>query len=314
VKLKVVFLGTPEFSVPTLEILATHPKIEIVKVISMPDRPAGRGHQLKSPEVIEYCKVHKIPFAQSENINRDQALIDEISLVKPDVMLVLAFAQFLNDKWLNMAKHGCFNIHTSLLPKYRGAAPIQYALLNGDSSTGVSIQKMVKKMDAGDLVLSHSIDIADWEIGGLLYTRLKFQAALSTYDFFNMILKNQLEFTAQDETHISFAPSLTKEQGAIDFANSTFTSIHNLLRALDPWPGTYTEISGKRVKVFAIEKNTKLNLKPAQIKANEGMLYIGCLDTTLRITDLQIEGKKRCSDIDFLRGFRDDLVLTSNKD
>jgi methionyl-tRNA formyltransferase len=312
-KLKVVFLGTPEFSVPTLEVLAAHPKIEIVKVISMPDRPAGRGHQLKSPEVIEYCKQHKIAFAQSENINKDQTLIAEITQAKPDVMLVLAFAQFLNDTWLNMAQLGCFNIHTSLLPKYRGAAPIQYALLNGDTSTGVSIQKMVKKMDAGDLVLSHPVTISDWEIGGLLYTRLKFQAALSTYDFFNLILNNQLKFTAQDESQISFAPSLTKEQGAIDFNSSTFNSIHNQLRALDPWPGTYTEIANKRVKVFAVEKTNNPKLKPAEVKSQDGMLFIGCKDTTLRITDLQMEGKKRCSDIEFLRGFREELKLTGNK-
>jgi methionyl-tRNA formyltransferase len=313
VKLKVVFLGTPEFSIPTLEILASHPKIELIRVISIPDRPAVRGQQLKSPEVIEYCKTHKIPFSQSENINRDQGLIDELTKLKPDVILVLAFAQFLSDKWLHMAKHGCFNIHTSLLPKYRGAAPIQYALLNGDRSTGVSIQKMVKKMDAGDLVLGHKVDIADWEVGGLLYTRLKFQAALSTYDFFNLLITNKLEFTQQDESKVSLAPTLTKENGAIDFTNSTFLEIHNQIRALDPWPGTYTEISGKRVKIFNTEQFFKLQLKPSEIKSHDGMLLIGCKDSTLRILDLQMEGKKRCNDIEFLRGFREELKVTLHK-
>ena len=144
---KVAFLGTPDFSVPTLDLLANHPHIDLRFVISMPDRPAGRGMELKSPEVIEYAKSKKISFFQTENINKESDFLKKLKSEELDFIVVLAFAQFLGSEMLSIAKLGCFNIHTSILPKYRGAAPIQYALLNGDKETGVSIQKMVKKME-----------------------------------------------------------------------------------------------------------------------------------------------------------------------
>ena len=150
-KLNVVFCGTPEFSLPTLSLLHIHPRVHLMHVISMPDRPAGRGQHIKSPPVIEYAKKHQLAFTQTENINKEENLINNLS-GKVDLIIVLAFAQFLGKSWLNLPHLGCFNIHTSLLPRYRGAAPIQYALLNGDTETGVSIQKMVSKMDAGDIV------------------------------------------------------------------------------------------------------------------------------------------------------------------
>jgi methionyl-tRNA formyltransferase len=137
-KFRVAFCGTPEFSVPTLDLLSNHPHIELVKVISMPDRPAGRGMELKSPEVIEFAKTKKSPFFQTENINKEPQMIQELKELELDFIVVLAFAQFLGSEMLTLSRLGCFNIHTSVLPKYRGAAPIQYALLNGDKETGVS--------------------------------------------------------------------------------------------------------------------------------------------------------------------------------
>ena len=149
-KLNVVFFGTPDFSVPTLELLHHHPDINLLAIVTMPDRPAGRGQELKSPPVAEYAKQNKIQLYQVENINKEETILSQLEQKNVDFILVLAFAQFLGSRVLKMPKLGCFNIHTSILPKYRGAAPIQYALLNGDTSTGVSIQKMVKEMDAGD--------------------------------------------------------------------------------------------------------------------------------------------------------------------
>lgn len=144
-KLKTIFFGTPDFSIPALETLFSHPNVEITKVISMPDRPSGRGKLLHSPPIIDYCKNNKIPFLQTENINQETDFIEQIKKDKVDLFIVLAFAQFLKNELLDIPLFGAFNIHTSLLPKYRGAAPIQYALLNHDKKTGVSIQKMVKK-------------------------------------------------------------------------------------------------------------------------------------------------------------------------
>ena len=308
-KLKVVFCGTPDFSVPSLDILFNHSQIELVKVISMPDRPAGRGMELKSPEVIEFCKLKKIPFFQTENINKETELIQELRSSHLDFVVVLAFAQFLGQDMLNVARLGCFNIHTSLLPKYRGAAPIQYALLNGDHETGVSIQKMVKKMDAGDLVHSHEVAISSQETAGLLYTRLKFQAALSLSDFIHKILNNKVTFTPQDESMVSFAPTLKKEEGHLKFGEQTTSQVLNHIRALDPWPGTFCYLNGKRLKILEAEKYHG-KISPGKSLNDLGSLAVGCLDGSIRLTMIQLEGKKPCSDRELLNGIKSEIQLT----
>lgn len=308
-KFRVAFCGTPDFSVPTLDLLSNHPHIELVKVISMPDRPAGRGMELKSPEVIEFAKAKKIPFFQTENINKEPEMLKELKEANLDFIVVLAFAQFLGSEMLNMGKLGCFNIHTSILPKYRGAAPIQYALLNGDTETGVSIQKMVKKMDAGDLVHFHTVKISPTETGGQLYTRLKFQAALAMNDFVHKLLNNEVTYTTQDESQVSFAPTLKKEDGALKFQEQTVAQILNRIRALDPWPGTYCFLNGKRLKVLEAEKyHTKLS--PGTAKNDMGSLVVGCLDGSLRLTQVQLEGKKACTDRELLNGIKTEINLT----
>lgn len=308
-KFRVVYCGTPDFSVPTLDLLSNHPHIEIVKVISMPDRPAGRGMEMKSPEVIEYAKAKKLPYFQTENVNKETALLDELKSAQIDFVVVLAFAQFLASEMLSLGKLGCFNIHTSVLPKYRGAAPIQYALLHGDTETGVSIQKMVKKMDAGDLVHFHTVAIAPTENGGQLYTRLKFQAALAMNDFIVKILDNRITYTPQDESRVSFAPTLKKEDGQLIFKDQTVAQILNRIRALDPWPGTYCFLNGKRLKVLSAEKY-HAKLSPGKAQNDMGSLVVGCADGSLRLAMVQLEGKKACSDRELLNGIKTDIVLT----
>jgi methionyl-tRNA formyltransferase len=302
-KLNVVFCGTPDFSVPTLEMLFEHPHINIVGVVTMPDRPVGRGLELQAPPVAEFAKNKKLQLFQTENINKNLEILDFFEKANVDFILVLAFAQFLGSKILNLPRLGAFNIHTSILPKYRGAAPIQYALLNGDKTTGVSIQKMVKEMDAGDLVLFKEINISPTENGGQLYTRLKFEAALSTCDLIFKILNNQLTFTPQDPKGVSFAPTLKKEDGLINFKNSNFEKINNQIRALDPWPGTYCFLGKERLKIFSLEKAEK-KLSPGEVSTEFGMLLVGTLDGSVRITKLQLAGKKITTDIEFLNGMK----------
>ncbi|MFP5458902.1 MAG: methionyl-tRNA formyltransferase [Bacteriovoracia bacterium] len=308
-KLRTIFFGTPDFAVATLEMLAHHPLIEIVAVVSMPDRPAGRGQDLKSPEVVRFAQSQKIPVIQTENINREDATLANWEASKVDVMVVLAFAQFLGSRVLAIPALGCFNIHTSLLPKYRGAAPIQYALWNGDTSTGVSIQKMVKKMDAGDIVHSHPVSIAPNETGGQLTTRLKFQAALACNDFIEKLSRGSLVASPQDETLVTFAPTLKKEDGFLDFANQTVAQIHNRVRAMDPWPGTYCFLESKRLKVLAIDK-TLANVRSGNLENHQNTLVVGCLDGAIRLSLVQLEGKKASSDIELLNGWRGNLTLT----
>jgi methionyl-tRNA formyltransferase len=312
-KLRVAFCGTPDFSVPTLDLLANHPHIDLRYVISMPDRPAGRGMELKSPEVIEYAKSKKINFFQTENINKETEILNTLKNDELDFVVVLAFAQFLGSDMLNMGKLGCFNIHTSILPKYRGAAPIQYALWNGDKDTGVSIQKMVKKMDAGDLVHFHTVAISPTENGGQLYTRLKFQAALAMNDFIVKILDKKITYTPQDESKISFAPTLKKEDGLIKFGEKTVSEVLNLIRALDPWPGTYCFLNGKRLKVLSAEAY-HAKIAAGSAKNDLGSLIVGCTDGALRLSEVQLEGKKACSDKELLNGIKTDIIISSDKE
>jgi methionyl-tRNA formyltransferase len=307
-KLNVIFMGTPDFSVPALELLYNHPMIHISYVISMPDRPAGRGQQLKSPEVIEYAKKHKITFFQTENINKEIDFLTKIKNEKIDLCIVLAFAQFLGKNILELPKLGCFNIHTSLLPKYRGAAPIQYALLNGDTSTGVSIQKMVKKMDAGDIAKFQEIAIHPTETGGQLYTRLKFQAALTLNEFIYDLIEDKIKYQIQDENQVSFAPTLNKEDGFLDFKNSNFQKISNQLRALDPWPGTWCYLNNKRLKVLSLE-SSHTKLQSGEVSSKTGELLVGCSDKTIRLTEVQLEGKNKCKDFELLNGFKGPIKI-----
>lgn len=308
-KLKAVFFGTPDFSVPALEALKNHPNIELSYVVTMPDRPSGRGHKLKSPEVAVYAKENKIPLFQTENINKEADFIESLEALDADIFIVLAFAQFLGSKVLNLPKSGCFNIHTSLLPKYRGAAPIQYALLNGDKTTGVSIQKMVKKMDAGDIAWSTPVEVSDDETGGQLYTRLKFQAALSLNNFIYALVDNNVKYESQDESEVSFAPTLKKEDGLVNFKERSFEQIHNQIRALFPWPGTYCYLNNKRLKVFSILKSNEVTARPGETKIQKGALYIGCKDCTVRLVDVQLEGKKRSSDTALLNGLKEEITI-----
>lgn len=310
-KLKVAYCGTPDFAVPTLDLLANHPHIDLRYVISMPDRPAGRGMELKSPEVIEYAKAKKINFFQTENINKEADFLQKLKAEDLDFIVVLAFAQFLGSEMLSMGKLGCFNIHTSILPKYRGAAPIQYALLQGDTETGVSIQKMVKKMDAGDLVHFHTVAIAPTENGGQLYTRLKYQAALAMNDLIVKVLNNKITFTAQDESKVSFAPTLKKEDGLLKFASKSTQEILNLIRALEPWPGTYCFLNGKRLKVLTAESYHS-KVAPGTAKNDLGSLVVGCLDGSLRLSEIQLEGKKSCSDRELLNGIKTEIVISES--
>ena len=307
-KINVVFFGTPDFSVPTLDSLLNHPSVNIKYVISMPDRKSGRGQNEKSPEVISFSKEKKIPFFQTDNINKEDDFISQLEMQDIDCFIVLAFAQFLGERVLNIPKSGCFNIHTSLLPKYRGAAPIQYALLNGDVSTGVSIQKMVKKMDAGDLCWSDSVNISNNETGGQLYTRLKFQAALSANNFINAFIAKELKFEAQDESLVSFAPTLKREDGFLDFKNEKSQNILNKINALYPWPGTYCFLGAKRLKVFYAKLSSK-KIECGEINTQYNEIHIGCLDHAIQLCEIQLEGKKRCSVIELFNGLRSDITI-----
>ncbi len=310
-KIKVAYFGTPDFAVPSLEMLHNHPQVEIVAVVSMPDRPAGRGQKLQAPPVAEFAKNNGLTLIQTENINKESDWVEHMSALKVDAFVVLAFAQFLGSKLLALPKLGCFNIHTSLLPKYRGAAPIQHALLHGDPSTGVSIQRMVKKMDAGNIVAEMPIEIGAHETGGQLYTRLKFASALTLNDFITRLIANDFQEREQSEDHISFAPPLKKEDGHLNFTEQTATQIERRVRALAPWPGTFTFFNKKRLKVLEVELST-LKLKPGQVDTSQAYLIVGTLEGSIRLRHIQPEGKRPCDDRQFINGLKSQNISEYN--
>ncbi|MCR9205168.1 MAG: methionyl-tRNA formyltransferase [Halobacteriovoraceae bacterium] len=307
---KVVFFGTPEFSVPCLKVLNDHKDFEICSVITMPDRPAGRGKKLQSPPVATFAKENNLPLIQTENINKDEEALSMLEALNPDFYLVIAFAQFLGKKALELPKYGAFNIHTSLLPKYRGAAPIQYALLNGDKSTGVSIQKMVSKMDAGDLCYGHTVEISPDDTSGSLFKKLENEAAVGLENFLTHFRNThgELTYTAQNEENATFAPTIKKQDGLINPFNENFERLNNKRRAYSPWPGLYIFISGMRLKVHDIEVYPQ-KLKAGEVNISQGTLVIGLSDeSAVRLKKIQAEGKKPQTDGEFLNGIKNKLT------
>lgn len=302
-KLKVVFMGTPDIAVPCLEMLTTNEYVEIIDIVTMPDRKSGRGQKLNSPAVAIKAKELALPLFQTTSINKESEKLSEWSSKKVDLIIVFAFAQFLNEEILKVPIRGCFNIHTSLLPKYRGAAPIHYAILNGDKETGISIQKMVKKMDAGDIAHSKNVSIGPNQTGGELYDELMVLSPITLKEFLEKLINDSINYSKQDESKVSFAPTLKKEDGYLDFTKSSFAELKNRVRAFQPWPGTYCLFNGKRMKVFSIEKGPS-NLKENETSIQFNSLEVGCKDSSVRLAEVQLEGRKRCSDIDLLNGLK----------
>jgi methionyl-tRNA formyltransferase len=311
-KLNTIFCGTPEFSISTLEALHNNSSINMLSVISMPDKPVGRGKKIQSPPVAEYAKANNIKLFQTENINKDELILKHFSENQVDIMIVLAFSQFLSSKVLNTPTIGCFNIHTSLLPKYRGAAPIQYAILNGDTQTGICIQKMVKQMDAGDLVYKKIVDIDQSETGGQLFDKLKLYCSDSIKEFITMILSDSLKYTPQKTTDISFAPVIKKHDGQINFSDDNSTDILNKIRAFTPWPGTFFYLNDITIKVHEAVEDPSL-VSPGKVNLKFNSLIVGTKDRSIRLTKVQMPGKKPCTDIELLNGLKNKYVLNDLK-
>lgn len=302
--IKAVFFGTPEFVMPTLEELRDNPGVEIKFIVSMPDRPAGRGQLLHSPQPILFAKEHNIPFFQTDNINNESDFLKTLSSQKIDVFIVLAFAQFFKQHVLSLPLLGCFNIHTSLLPKYRGSSPIQFALLNGDKQTGVSIQKMVKKMDAGDICIQRAIIIEEEDNTQSLSKKLSEESARATNELVKKISTNSLSFTAQDEENVSFTKIIKKEDGFLNFKSETAKTLVRKFKAYFPWPGSFCFLDNQRLKITQLKIEPNVQVAPGEYVFNNSKFFVGCLEGTLRLETVQIEGKKAGPDNIFINGVK----------
>ena len=302
--MKIVFMGTPDFAQKSLEALynAGH---EILAVVTNIDKPKGRGMKLVESPVKEYAKSKNLTIFQPEKVRKNIEFIEQIKKLEPDVICVVAYGKILPSEILEIPKLGCINVHASLLPKYRGAAPIQWAVLNGDKTTGVTTMYMDVGMDTGDMILKQEVEIGENETTGELWDRLAIIGADLLVKTLDQIEKGTAPRIKQSDD-FTMAPMLNKEISKIDWKEKTAQQIKNLVRGLNPIMGAYSYLNGKKIKFWKVEveKYTNSNQENGTvIKANDkDGLYIKAKDGILKIIEIQGENAKRMNANDFLRG------------
>lgn len=306
-KTRVIFFGTPEFSVRTLKALLTSEDVEVAAVITQPDRPAGRGGKLTMSPVKAAALEAGVPVLQPERIKKiESAFIEELKKLGPiDLAVVIAFGQILPEAVLNLPRAGSVNIHASLLPRWRGAAPIQRAILAGDAETGVCLMKMEAGLDTGPVYAESRVRIDDSHTFQSLHDELADMGASLLLERLEAIISGAEKATPQPEAGVVYAAKISNDEARIDW-NQSAHEIHRKIRALNPAPGAFTELNGKRFKIYAASFH---NSSPAHgvspgsaIDSPRGRLEIQCGRGTISPTEIQIEGKKRMSVEDFLRG------------
>lgn len=304
---KIAFFGTPQIVLPSLDFLKQQQNTSLDLIIANESKKVGRKRIMTDPPSITFAKENDIPFYQTRHLAQDDTLWNQLQKGGYDFFIVFSFSHFFNQKFLNLPHRGCFNLHTSLLPKYRGASPIQHALLHGESQSGISLQKMVLKMDAGPLALQREIEISPTDDYLSLESKMAQEAPLLLKDFFQQ--EKNLTLQEQNEENISFASLIKKEQGHIFFTQETANDIFNKWRAFKLWPGIYTYFNSKRTKLLEIALHKKKNLLPNQVLCEEDKMLIGCSEGVIEVVTLQLEGKKPTSSADFLQGFKGKIVI-----
>ncbi|WP_100638876.1 methionyl-tRNA formyltransferase [Marinobacter salexigens] len=299
--MRLVFAGTPDFAATALKaLLKTHHTI--VGVYSQPDRPAGRGRKLQPSPVKQVALDNDIPVFQPESFKAPEAR-QELADLKPDVMIVAAYGLILPQAVLDIPAHGCLNIHASLLPRWRGAAPIQRAIAAGDAETGITIMQMDKGLDTGNMLLKSATPIAADDTGGSLHDRLADLGGQAIIDALALLEKGELQGEVQNDDDACYAHKLSKEEGHIDWSLSA-QAIERLIRAFNPWPGTYTDFEQQRLRIheaIAIEEQSQ---KPAGtvIRREREGIDIACGTGALRIARLQLPGSRAQSVNDLING------------
>lgn len=298
--IRTVFMGTPEFALATLEGLIDF-GLNLVGVYTQPDRPKGRGKKLAAPPVKELALQHQIPVFQPQKL-RDPAVVEQLKELQPDLIVVVAYGQILPKSVLDIPQHGCINVHASLLPKYRGAAPINKSIVDGESETGVTTMYMDVGLDTGDMLVKRSLAIGDTETAGQVHDRLALLGREAMEETLKRICAGTLVAEKQDDELTCYAPMMKKEDGLIDW-NQPAMTIHNLVRGLDPWPGAYTHLDDDVLKIAATSVDPELSGAPGEIlAADKTGVRVACGDGGLVIGELQLPGKKRLAAVNFLSG------------
>lgn len=297
--MRIIFMGTPEFACPTLKTLIDRGE-QVIAVVTQPDRPKGRGQQTLPPPVKVLAEQHGIPVMQPVKVRHPDA-IEEIRALNPDLIVVVAFGQILPKALLDIPKHGCINVHASLLPYYRGAAPLNWCIINGEAETGVTTMMMDVGLDTGDMLLKKSTPIDPDEDTRSLHDRLSVIGAELLAETLDQLAAGKLVPEKQDDSLTCYAPMLKKEDGQIDWSKDA-ASIKNLVRGMTPWPGAYSYLDDKILKVYRVQTGTGAGTPGSVISAGRNGIEVACGEGSIVIQELQLEGKKRLPAADFVAG------------
>jgi len=297
--MKIIFMGTPDFAAASLEALIAS-RHEIQAVVTQPDKPKGRKGELTPSPVKVVAEGKGIKVYQPLKV-RDEEFVKTLRAYNPDVMVVVAFGQIIPLSILKMPKYGCVNIHGSLLPKYRGAAPIQWAVLDGEKETGITTILMDEGIDTGDILLKKTIQIDTDETSGSLFDKLMALGAKAILETLDELEKGNLTPTKQGESPTAYAKMLTKAMGLIDFTKSA-KELDCFVRGMDPWPSAYTLLSGKTLKLWKVRAVEGGGKAGSVIEIGKESFTIACGEGAIEVLEVQLEGKKRMSAGDFLKG------------
>ncbi len=300
--MKVIFMGTPDFAVATLEeiIKAGH---EVLLVVSQPDKAVGRSKALKYTPVKACAVEHGIEVYQPEKIRAKES-VEYIKQFTPDIIIVEAFGQIIPKAILDLPKYGCVNVHASLLPKYRGAAPIQWAVINGDPVTGVTTMRMDEGLDTGDMIMTQEVVVSEDETGGSLFDKLSIEGAKLCVKTMDAIANGTAVYTKQDDSQATHTAKIYKEMGSIDWSNDAEV-IERLIRGLNPWPSAYTKLDDKNMKIWKAKVvSHEIQAEPGCIvRVTKDSIEVQAGNGILSLLEVQLEGKKRMTTDAFLRGY-----------
>ena len=301
--MRLVFCGTPQFAVPCLEAVVRE-RFDVRLVVSQPDRPKGRGLELVATPVKQVALAQEIPVTQPDKIKNNEEFKAQLEAIRPEAIIVVAYGRIIPRWMIDLPPLGNINVHASLLPKYRGAAPIQWAIACGETVTGVTTMRIDAGLDTGDMLLKAEAPIAADDTAVTLSPRLSQLGASLLVETLRAFESGEAQPTPQDDSQATVAPILKKEDGRIDFSRSA-SEIYNRLRGFQPWPGAFTTFRGKQLTVHAARPGMGPNLAAGELAVSGESLFVGCgMHTVLELLEVQLEGKKRMRVADFVNGYR----------
>ncbi|MCR1876099.1 methionyl-tRNA formyltransferase [Paraclostridium bifermentans] len=310
--MKIVFMGTPEFAVPCLQKIIDEGH-EVVAVVTQPDKPKGRGKKLAMPPVKELALKYDIPVYQPLKA-REESFVDTLKEMNPELIVVVAFGQILPKSILDIPKYGCINVHASLLPRYRGAAPLNWVIINGEEKTGVTTMYMDEGLDTGDMILKSEIPLDDEITAGELHDKMMIDGAKVLKETIDLIEKGEAPREKQSNEDTCYSPIMNKSLGNIDWKKSAI-DIHNLVRGINPWPSAYTTYEGQTMKIWktkVIDKNSDKDPGTIISVDKEG-INVSTSEGILQIKEIQMAGKKRMEVPEYIKGnnINTDIILGS---